>query len=70
MDEKHLENARSRMRWAADSATNAYSKAGALVVMPDNEEIRAILRYLRDAESSLQTARQYFDLYMDAVEVE
>jgi len=65
--QEYLENMRSRLRWAADDMTNAYSLSGAPYV--GDNEIRAILAFVKNAESNIQTAKQFLALYTDAEEL-
>lgn len=66
--QEYLENMRSRLRWAADSMTNAYSLSGHPLFGCD-ADIRDIRRHISDAESSIQTAKQFLALYTDAEEL-
>jgi hypothetical protein len=62
--DEYREDMSLRIRWAADAATNAYIHAS----VPDAyESINVIASYIRDAESSLQVAKQYLALYDDAI---
>lgn len=63
--EQQLENMRSRLRWAADDMTNAYSRSSAPYV--GEEELRDILAFVKNAESSIQTAKQYLALYAEEI---
>lgn len=62
--EQCRDNMQTRLRWAADAATNAYISGG----VPDvYDNINEIARYIRDAQSALENAKIFLDLLDDAI---
>lgn len=58
----------TRIRWAADAATNAHIAGGDPIL--DALRLGELSRWLSDAESSVQAAREYLSLYVDAADAE